>query len=112
MLILGNARRGIVGAGRRWACLMGLALLAGLMGFAHAADNPQQLKNAIDQQQSELDKTRSAQDQIRKSLKKTQQQLVETARAQDALEDQIAAIEIEKSRLEDDANSISTSISQ
>ncbi len=82
------------------------------MGFAHAADNPQQLKNAIDQQQSELDKTRSAQDQIRKSLKKTQQQLVETARAQDALEDQIAAIEIEKSRLEDDANSISTSISQ
>ncbi|MHB9021448.1 MAG: murein hydrolase activator EnvC family protein [Halothiobacillus sp.] len=112
VFILGNVQRGIVGAGRRRAYLMGLALLAGLMGFAHAADNPQQLKNAIDQQQSELDKTRSAQDQIRKSLKKTQQQLVETARAQDALEDQIAAIEIEKSRLEDDANSISTSISQ
>ena len=91
-----------------WVCL--LFWSAG-MSSAHAADNPQQLKSAIEQQKTELDKTRIAQEQIRTSLKKTQQQLAESARAQEALEDQVAALEADQTQLKTDAGQLEQAIS-
>jgi septal ring factor EnvC (AmiA/AmiB activator) len=93
-------------------CLLGLLFWATGISRAQAADNPQQLKNAIEQQKTELDKTRAAQEQIRKSLKKTQQQLAESARAQEALEDQVAALEADQSQLKADAGTLKQSITQ
>jgi septal ring factor EnvC (AmiA/AmiB activator) len=93
-------------------CLFGLLFWAAEISGAQAADNPQQLKSAIEQQKNELDKTRAAQEHTRQLLKKIQQQLAESARAQEALEDQVAALEADQSQLKADARALEQSITQ
>ncbi|WP_298220283.1 peptidoglycan DD-metalloendopeptidase family protein [Halothiobacillus sp.] len=64
------------------------------------ADNPGQLKQAIDQQKSALNKTRAAQEEIKSQLKATQAQLDQTEKAQNDIEERIEAIEAQRSDLE------------
>ncbi|MGC8697481.1 MAG: murein hydrolase activator EnvC family protein [Halothiobacillus sp.] len=103
-----RSRRAVLNLGL--ICLLGLLFWAEGISGAKAADNPQQLKSAIEQQKLELEKTRAAQEKTRQSLKKTQQQLAESARAQEALEDQVAALEAAQSKLKAEANLLEQSI--
>ena len=64
------------------------------------ADSPSELKHAIDQQKSALNKTRAAQDEIKSQLQATQAQLDQTEKAQNDIEDRIEAIEAQQSDLE------------
>ncbi len=93
-------------------CLASLLFWTAGISSAQAADNPQQLKSAIEQQKTELDKTRGAQAQLRKSLQNTQQQLAESARAQEALEDQVAALEEDQTQLKAEAGRLEQSIAE
>lgn len=80
------------------ACLL-LVLACTLIPNVHA-DSPSELKHAIDQQKSALNKTRTAQDETKSQLQATQSQLDQTEKAQNEIEDRIAAIEAQRSNLE------------
>lgn len=88
-----------------------LSLICALGQGAHA-DSPSELKQAIDQQKSALNKTRAAQDQIRNQLKNTQAQLDQTENAQNDIEDRIEAIEAQQSDLEQQSTQLAGEIDQ
>ena len=69
-------------------------------GLNAYANSPSELKQAIDQQKSALNKTRAAQDEIKSRLQATQAQLDQTEKAQNDIEDRIEAIEAQQSDLE------------
>ncbi len=77
--------------------LLGVTLMLGQNAYA---DSPSELKQAIDQQKSALDKTHAAQDQIKNKLQATQAQLDQTEKEQNDIEDRIEAIEAQQSDLE------------
>lgn len=74
--------------------------LACTLGPNAHADNPSELKHAIDRQKSALNHTRAAQDEIKSKLTATQAQLDKTEKAQNDIEDRIEAIEAQRSDLE------------
>ena len=65
---------------------LSLVCVPGLNAYANS---PSELKQAIDQQKSALNKTRAAQDEIKSQLQTTQAQLDQTEKAQNDIEDRI-----------------------
>lgn len=64
------------------------------------ANGPSELKQAIDQQKSVLNKTRAEQDEIKSLLQTTQAKLAQTEKAQNDLENRIESIKAQQSDLE------------
>jgi len=87
--------------------LFGLACTLGVYAYA---DNPGDLRQAIDKQKSALNKTRAAQDQTQNQLRITQAQLDKTEKAQNDIEDRIEKIKSLQSDLEQQTTQLAAKI--
>lgn len=81
-----------------------------VLGSGALAENTRDLKQAIDQQKSDLNKTRAAQDTIKKQLNATQSQLDQTEKAQATIEARIETIKAQQSNLEQQTEQLNDDI--